>query len=383
MKGLNYCSLFLYMVLFINSAASCKKGEADKVGLSEMIPDSALFSKEHPSPLTVRGFMMNQIFDQQDCDDARAWGANVIRVQLHPANYATIWNKTFWDAWPSFLDQLEKQIKQAKQAGLKVVVDLHDPPFQNVADFDQPEIWNRTDLDEMFCKVWTDISTRLLPYKDVIWGYDILNEPLDRSQLPAVTKQWKPLAIKIVQAIRKVDPDTWIIFEPGPGSLFSGFKGLSPLPDLHIIYSAHFYYPADFTHQGVYNIAGTDLAVAMQTINIPYPSVINGVQWDKPQLEQILKDADEFQSRWKVPIYVGEFSVIRWAPKDAAVRWLQDVVDLFESRHWSWSYHAFREFQGWSLEHDEQFWEEGMPDPQPVTYETERAKVIKKTFLKN
>ncbi len=341
-----------------------------------------MFAREHPSPSIVRGFLIGGN-NQQDYNDANAWGANVIRMQVFPARYATSRNKNFWDAWPSFLDQLEKQVKQAKQAGLKVVVDLHQPPFQGVANFEWAEFWNRTDLEETFSRVWSEIASRLLPYKETIWGYDLLNEPLDRSQLPAVTKQWRPLAIKIVQAIRKVDPEAWIIFEPGPGSLFSGFKGLVPLPDRHIIYSAHFYSPQEsFTHQGV-NITGISLEEAKKLINQSYPATINGILWDKDRLAQQLKYADEFQSRWKVPIYVGEFSVIRWAPKDAAVRWLQDVISLFEARGWSWSYHAFREWHGWSLEYNEEFWMTGMPAPQPVTYETERAKVIKSSFLKN
>jgi hypothetical protein len=121
----------------------------------------------------------------------------------------------------------------------------------------------------------------------------------------------------------------------------------------------------------------------MEKINLTYPGVINGTQWDKKQLENVLKDADEFQKRWNVPIYVGEFSVIRWAPKESGARWLQDVVDLFEARNWSWSYHAFREFQGWSLEHDEQFWREGMASPQVVDGQTERGKIIRTAFQKN
>ncbi len=292
-------------------------------------------------------------------------------------------DKDFWDAWPSFLDNLEGQVKRAGEAGLKVVLDLHQPPFQNVRNFERTEFWERPDLEETFSRVWTDIAIRMKPYRKVIWGYDLLNEPLDRSQLPGVTKQWRPLAEKIVKAIRKEDPDTWIIFEPGPGSLFSGFKELVPLSDPRIIYSAHFYYPQDFTHQGVRNIEGTDLAKAMEKINLQYPGEINGVMWDKKKLEEALKYADEFQTKWKVPIYVGEFSVIRWAPVESATRWLQDVIDLFEARGWSWSYHAFREFHGWSLEHDQKYWMQGMPSPQRINEKTQRGEIIRKAMQKN
>jgi hypothetical protein len=132
----------------------------------------------------------------------------------------------------------------------------------------------------------------------------------------------------------------------------------------------------------VYNLKGISLDSVKKLLNT-YPLVINGVLWDKDRLAKILDVVDVFQDRWKVPVYVGEFSVIRWAPEDGVVRWLQDVIDLFEARRWSWSYHAFREWHGWSLEHDQEFWRVGMPSPKSVTYETERAKVIKRAFLKN
>jgi hypothetical protein len=45
----------------------------------------------------------------------------------------------------------------------------------------------------------------------------------------------------------------------------------------------------------------------------------------------------------------GEFSVIRWAP--GAVNYLRDCIELFEQCGWDWTYHAYREWDGWSVEH--------------------------------
>ncbi len=42
-------------------------------------------------------------------------------------------------------------------------------------------------------------------------------------------------------------------------------------------------------------------------------------------------------------------------PVDSAVRYLRDVTGIFNRHGWSWTYHAFREWDGWSVEH------EGMP----------------------
>ena len=39
-----------------------------------------------------------------------------------------------------------------------------------------------------------------------------------------------------------------------------------------------------------------------------------------------------------------------WAP--GAENYLRDAISLFEEYGWDWSYHAFREWAGWSVEHE-------------------------------
>ena len=49
-------------------------------------------------------------------------------------------------------------------------------------------------------------------------------------------------------------------------------------------------------------------------------------------------------------IYVDEFSAIAWA--QGAENYLRDCIALFEEFGWDWTYHAFREWNGWSVEHE-------------------------------
>ncbi len=65
----------------------------------------------------------------------------------------------------------------------------------------------------------------------------------------------------------------------------------------------------------------------------------------------VFESVREFQLAYNVHIYVGEFSAIRWAP--GAAKYLSDCIDLFEEYNWDWTYHAFREWDGWSIEHGE------------------------------
>ena len=120
----------------------------------------------------------------------------------------------------------------------------------------------------------------------------------------------------------------------------------------------------------------------MEETGVRYPGTVNGLYWDKKQIRKELQTVLDFQHKYKVPILVGEFSVIRWAPKADAVQYLSDLIDIFEEYQWSWIYHGFREVQCWSLEHDEA---PGRHDdnPPPAAYETERAKVVKSGLNKN
>ena len=57
----------------------------------------------------------------------------------------------------------------------------------------------------------------------------------------------------------------------------------------------------------------------------------------------------DIQRRHGARIYVGEFSAAAWAP--GADAYLRDCISLFEEYGWAWTYHAFREWGPWSVEH--------------------------------
>ena len=100
-------------------------------------------------------------------------------------------------------------------------------------------------------------------------------------------------------------------------------------------------------------------------------------------MEAELKPLTDFASEYKVPVLIGEFSVITWAPVESAIHWFKDVIDIFEKNNFSWCFHAFREWQGWSLESPEglnAFWFSREKAPAPQATETERAKYFKEVF---
>ena len=104
----------------------------------------------------------------------------------------------------------------------------------------------------------------------------------------------------------------------------------------------------------------------------------DGKRWDADALEAVLKPVIDFQKNYNVHIYIGEFSAIRWAPDRSACRYLADVISIFEQHGWDWSYHAYREWQGWSVEHDED-----RKNTQRAVQPTGRQKLLQTWFARN
>lgn len=334
-------------------------------------PSVTELEHQRPNPERVRGCTMPN-GSTQNFTDLKAWRANVVRkwIDLKPDSYQS-GVASYRDGWERQLAPIETFLAHARAAGIMVVLTTNGSTFM-----ENDKQWGRPGLGAAVAAVWRGIAQHLEPYRDVIYGYDLFNEPLDWEQMPKPPRQWYGIAADTVAAIRATDHDTWIVYEAGPGSLCWGFAGLTPLPDTHVIYSGHAYNPQEFTHQGVYDLTGTDLAEVQAKTGVHYPGDIKGVAWNKDQLRHEMVPLRDFQLRYHVPILIGEFSVIRWAPTSDAAQYLTDLTALFEEYHWSWIYHAFREWHGWSLEHDETFAQHDVPVP-PTPHETDRARVIK------
>ena len=109
-----------------------------------------------------------------------------------------------------------------------------------------------------------------------------------------------------------------------------------------------------------------------------YPGMIAGKLWDEAALRRVLEPVRNWQRDCGVQIYIGEFSAIRWAPDNSAYRYLKDCINLFEEFGWDWSYHAFREWNGWSVEHGPD-----KEDAAPSKTPTDREKLLRDWYGKN
>ena len=321
----------------------------------------------------LRGVMSPDRFRPGDFEELGSWGVNLIRWQFvrNWGKAGTDRNLAEYTRWiDAKLDELDLVLAAAERNRLKVIIDLHSPPggrYPRSGNKDMLMFYDRR-YAECFVELWRRIAER---FKDrpAVWGYDLVNEPMQSR--PTEFGYWE-LQFEAARAIRQIDPERPIIIESNNWCQPDGFYYLKPLPLRNIIYQVHVYNPGAYTHQFVHN----DWGAAGGAELIPYPGMISGTRYDRETLRRILKPVRDFQQRHGARIYVGEFSAVRWAP--GAERYLEDCISLFEEYGWDWTYHAFREWNGWSVEHTE-----NPQDNEPAQTDTARKKVLLKYFRRN
>ena len=284
---------------------------------------------------------------EDDIATLASWGATLVRFQIvrgfgKVGVGADLGEYFQW--LDGRLDNLADVLGWCAARGIRVCVDLHSPPGGN-SGLRQAEQYAMFEDDRhaaAFVAAWRRIARRFAGHP-ALYGYDLVNEPNQRG--PVKNNYWD-LQRRAAEAIREIDPKTPIVVEANLSDAPSAFRYLSPLAMDNVIYEVHFYSPGDYTHQGV-----GSRPRHTEERPLAWPGVSpEGRVWDKDHMRRILEPVLAFQRRHRCRIYVGEFSAIAWAP--GAECWLRDAIDLFDEYGWDWTYHAFREWPPWSVEHE-------------------------------
>lgn len=288
-------------------------------------------------------------------DDVRtlaSWGGRLLRYQMHaslreqkrrgvaltpPARDAPR------EAWQAFdrvwLDAAighlaTNVLPWVRKCGLKVVIDLHQSPGGVFKAFGAQSVFSRPEFAEDYFAAWRRIATALKGNEDVIYGYDLMNEP-SQKPLPLKWNYWT-IQERAAREIRRIDPVTPIVFAANEASEPDAFRYLSPIDLDNVIYQVHFYRDNTYTH-------GRWTTPERARV---YPDAARG--FDKDYLRRLMFYVRRFQQKHGARILCGEFSACGWAP--GADRWIADVIDLLEENGWDWTFHAFREADMWSVE---------------------------------
>lgn len=308
------------------------------------------------------------IISKSSLDELRNdWKANSIRVMIGGDKYypGGLQLPDYDAILQTELVRMDTLVKWCTENGMRMIVGmagLSDGLFKSKA------------AQTRLVDAWKLIAARY-ENSSAVWAYDLANEPIVSPYpynftypLDNTILMWPQLADTLVKSIREIDTEKGIIIESLNYSI--NMDDIRPIDASipNIIYSVHMYAPHNLTHQ----------QMSSQSPTYTYPGTIDGKYYDKNALKQALQPIKNYQDKYRVPIYIGEFSCIRWAPGNSAYNYLRDCIEIFEEYQWDWSYHSFRTWDGWSLEHSNGWYDSVLP-----ATKTDRELLFRSYFQQN
>jgi endoglucanase len=237
---------------------------------------------------------------------------------------------------------MDNCIKWSIKNNLRVILDLHILRSHHFNAAEKP-LWTDPAEQEKFCELWRDLSSALNKYPVSMLAYELMNEAVADDP-----EDWNQLLAKCFSAIRELEAERLIVIGSNRWQSATTFDELKVPDDQNIILSYHFYEPFLLTH---YHASWTGLRD--YTGPVHYPGVIL-TQEEFDALPEDLKDeaegwigrefnkqvlADMMEKPFKkarelnLPLYCGEYGILKGAPEEDRLCWYIDMMEIFEEHN--------------------------------------------------
>ena len=235
--------------------------------------------------------------------------------------------------------KIDEFLGWAEKYRVNVVLNMHKA-IGNYCDIKEKKgLMDSPELQRRFIDCWLEFERRYHDKKDV--AFELLNE----VRGDADPEKWNDLAEKTLKAIRKKNPDRWIVIGPTCGGHPYGLTTQRVWSDPKVVYTFHNYDPGEFTHQRGVLQAGN--LFVNEVMEYPasadryldqkkrYGNEASVKEWENVKrvdiawLEKDTHDAYEFLEKHPgIILWHGEFGTIRHAPPKSRVCYMRDSVRL-------------------------------------------------------
>lgn len=294
---------------------------------------------------------------QVDFDNLKSFGANVVEIQTRgsmnpapPYEASIYWRED--DLIIYQIDMLDTMVNFARNAGLMYIIVVRDGPgrIDVSEDTGQSTIWTNLFEQQLYGRMLREMAARYLP--DTLFvGMVLTNEPNPLGELwepPVATLDSALKANNIdlngifktwIDSVRAVDADLPLIIGSVHADNPEYFSLVQKQADDRIVYVAHMYNPANFSHA-----------------QNPYEAQYPGNYWSARLGEEhyfnreFLRDTlylplREFQEKHNVPVFIGEYGIR--LPQNGGELYLSDIAGIACELGWhfsAWSFNSGPQF---------------------------------------
>jgi endoglucanase len=266
----------------------------------------------------------NRPFQERHFRWLRDWGFNFVRL---PMSYHC-WSKPDPDQWLQLDEKVLREIDQAVAWGQKykihVNLNLHRIPGYCVNPPEEPlNLWKDQRAQAVAVHHWQTLARRYRKLSNEVLSIDLINEP---PNIPE--EDYSHVVQLLVRGIREVSPRRLIVAD----GIRWGTGPVHSLTDLKVGQSTRGYNPMQISHYQASWVKGSDQYPLPQ-----WPMVLGETTWNKELLrERYIKPWQELEAKG-VGIHVGEWGAYNRTPHEAALRWMEDNLQLWKEAGWGWA----------------------------------------------
>lgn len=266
--------------------------------------------------------------DERALDFMAQFGFNFVRI---PTNYH-FWTTDFnyFEPDETVLAYIDQYLQACRTRGMHMSLNLHRAPGYciNRNDLEKHNLWLDPIAQDAFVFLWENFARRYKGVPGDFLSFDLVNEPPEIGQYGMTRENHAALIRRTVAAIRAVDPEREIAID----GLDGGSEAMPELADLGVIHSGRGYQPMPVSHyQAAWWLGHTGL---------PYP-VYPGTNWRGQTWSR--ETLREHYTPWRqveaagAKIHIGEFGCYNKTPNDVALRWFNDLFDVFKEFGWGYA----------------------------------------------
>jgi endoglucanase len=272
----------------------------------------------------------------------KAWGFDHIRL---PVDWKNVFDQRMRPN-EEVLGLLDAAVDGIAGCGLEVILDLHKCPGHDFFEgtFREQSFFGDAGHRRDCLRVWDQLAERYGHRPGVL--LELLNEPVAPS-----TEIWNEVKAELAAAVRRMAPKATLVIGSNLWNSASQFEGLEPIDDDNLLYSFHFYNPIVFTHQHAPWCPGSAFSPS-RSYPGTYTIVNDGATrlsldeegtWDRGRLESLLEPVFRFRERYSARVACNEFGVYMGGPdRDGRRAWMRDLLSLFKSGGFGWSYWNYK-----------------------------------------
>jgi endoglucanase len=248
---------------------------------------------------------------------------------------------------------LIEAIRRLQRAGLAVLIDAH------------PSAWHletsesdRADL----AAFWQTLAPALRVLDPRLTFPELLNEPV----FPGAPEQWQALQDQLLHGVRIALPQYTVVLTGNDWGSVAGLTALRPVADGNVVYSFHFYEPAELTALAAYRSGLDRTALA----RLPFPAdpaacatlaahtdadsggVIRfycALHWDPARVAERIATAADWGRRNHVAVLLGEFGASAALAPVARIAWLRAVREACETNGIGWALWGYDDVMGFAV----------------------------------